>query len=328
MRGSETDKHNAGAHARKPSGDARPSLPIPAPWGGDIYTGRDAEEAARQHDEYLQALTSMHRGCAAVIDWEARAGVTPPPGPRPVHTNERAAQKAMNAYRPTLMSRLLGKVKAERRALRNNVAEGWVLDEKLFSAKEAAYEQGLRLHEEAVALARRVLAGEAAAFRQAISLADPLMPIGRLGERATFTALTPKSYAVKLFLRAEDVMPEQRVRLLASGRVAVQPFPGPDACRLLRDHVCSAGLRAARELFALLPLEDLIITAIEDTPEVNTGRESRRTLIRFRAPRSAIEALDFYELDSVEAMQKLWHRADFDGTGKLLALEPEFEETD
>ena len=308
-------------------GDIGQFLSTPAPWGGNIYTGPKAEEAARQHNEYLHAMTSMHRSCSPVANWRARATAPKPPRPLLDHTHENRAQQALDAYQPSFTARLLGKVEYEREALREDIEEAVLQDQQLFDEALQQYERDLEKHKETVNLARGVLAGDPKSFQKAISLTNPLIAIGPLGQRATFAAVTAAAYTLELLLHADDVVPEQRVRLLASGRVAVQPLPRQDNVRLLRDYVCSASLRAVRELLALLPLEEIIVTVIEDTPESSTGAPQRRTLLRFLATPDDIAGLKFHELDSVEAMLQLSHETDFEGVGELITLDLELKKT-
>lgn len=307
---------------------ARLISPIAAPWGGDIHTGELAQDAARDHDELVQALVTLHRSCGHRVDWASLAALDAPPLPAHANTHEKRAQKAYDNFRPSLISRLMGQVKHQRRALKHRIAEAWVLDDRIHAEVSARHERDLQQHEETTGLARRVLAREPSAFTQAIAAFEPLAPIGPFGERAVLTALGPAAYSVRMLVKPVEILPRDRVRQLASGRIAVAPYPRPEYCRLLRDHVCSAGLRAARELFALLPLEEIVVTVVDSSRDAATGQPRRRTLLRFGAQRTALDALDFYELDSAEAMLRLWHRADFEGSGRLAALEPEFAETD
>lgn len=326
--GDDQDDMPTGPAALAAAKVARLPPPIAAPWGGGIHTGKLARDAAVEHEELVQMLVSVHRTCADPLDWSLVAALAPPLPPRHPNKNEKLAQQAYDSYRPSLPARLFGRVRHERRALKNRIAEGWVLDDKLATERNARHEAELALHAETTGLALRVLAREPAAYAQALEQYQPLAATGVFGQRAVMTAMTTRSHAVRLLVKPFDVLPRDRVRQLASGRIAVEPYPQPDHVRLLREHVCSAGLRVAREMFALLPLEEVIVTVVDDTPDAASGEARRRTMLRFGASRADIDAFDFYEVDSVEAMMRLWHRADFEGSGRLAALQPEFAETD
>jgi hypothetical protein len=328
MRRQETQGRASGAEAagRKPQPAGQP--PIAAPWGGDIHTGEEAQNAVREHEEYVQTLTSMHRSCRQTVDWQERVHAPAPVEPLHLNTHEIIAQQKLAQYQPSLLSRLMGQAGNERRALQEAVSAGWVRDEHLFAEASAQYQRDLLLHEEAIEAARRVAANDHAAMLQTVALFEPLAPIGPLGQRPAFLELAPRTWAVELTMNGTDVVPRDRARRLASGRIAIQEFPQHEYERLYRDYVCSASLRAARELLALLPLDELIVSAVDERVHPHTGEVVSRTMLTFRAPRQKMEYLNFYALDGPEAMQQFWHRADFGCTGTMTAMDPEFEETD
>jgi len=80
---------------------------------------------------------------------------------------------------------------------------------------------------------------------------------------------------------------------------------------IYQDYVCSCVLRVAREVFALLPVESLLITASADILDPRTGQTVEQPVLSAALPRAAHARLDFDRIDPSDAMENFLHRGDF-----------------
>ena len=79
---------------------------------------------------------------------------------------------------------------------------------------------------------------------------------------------------------------------------------------IYQDYVCGCVLRLAREMFALLPVDTVILTAAVDGIDTRTGHTAELPVLSVAAARPEIERLDFDHLDPSDALENFQHRGD------------------
>ena len=91
---------------------------------------------------------------------------------------------------------------------------------------------------------------------------------------------------------------------------------------LYQDYVCGCVLRVARELFALFPLETVLVTAVIDSLDARTGQAEELPVLSVAMPRRVVARLDFSRLDPSDAIENFQHRGDFKASRKSEAFQP------
>jgi hypothetical protein len=81
-------------------------------------------------------------------------------------------------------------------------------------------------------------------------------------------------------------------------------------------------LRVAREVFAMLPVETLLVTALADLLDSRTGHTAEQPVLSAAMPRTIIARLNFEHLDSSEALENFRHRGDFKASRKSGVFQP------
>lgn len=276
-----------------------------------------ASDAVREFDRYVESLISVHASCSPATNWQERAAKAPPPEPQPTHERERAARRAATSYKPSLLDRLRGCADQKRKALEDAIPAAVAADQNAFKESMKAYQQELEDHEDEVAFARKVLLRDASAMVEAIRIFEPLASIGLLGEHLSISILSSRLVQLELTIHGEEIVPKDKVKLLASGRASVKPMPKGEYHRLYQDHVCSAALRAAREILALLPVDEVLVNAVDDLVDTATGHLTRMTVLSFLAPRATLETLNFQAIDPSDAMKNFLHNMSFSATTGL-----------
>jgi hypothetical protein len=70
-------------------------------------------------------------------------------------------------------------------------------------------------------------------------------------------------------------------------------------------------LRVARELFALLPTEMVVVTATADLLKTSTGHIEAQPILSVAIPRATLESLNTDSLDSSDSMNNFVHNMKF-----------------
>ena len=83
---------------------------------------------------------------------------------------------------------------------------------------------------------------------------------------------------------------------------------------MLQDYACSVTLRLARDLFALLPVDKVIVHAVDDMVNTATGNKEELTLISVIFDRETFESLNLEGVDPSDCFSNFEHNMKFNKT--------------
>ena len=273
------------------------------------------EQARLEVETYengLEVLLSVHKEEPEKQDWIARASSLPPPAPERQKHNEYAAR---------------------RRAVVG--ATGPDSDTVLAAAQwedERVHREALDVHAAELAewgkmrdLAHGVLRGDLDAYLKAIVELSPFAELATIGSNLEFAAHSPTLMEVVLRINGRRAIPPEVKTLTSSGKLSVKAMPKGRFIEVYQDYVCACVLRVARELFALLPLKTLLVTATVEALDTNSGLGAERPFLSVVIPRAGMESLDLDHLDPSGAVMGLQHRGELTAskkTGEFGFIEP------
>jgi len=269
------------------------------------------EQARLEVETYqnqLDILLSVHKEPCQEWDWTGLAAALPPPLPgKYAHHELHARQLALVAYPPT----------GEETSAIDKARD---LDEREF--QEAMESHATEIAETAAMreLAHRVLAGESMAFLEAFAEFNPVAEISNVGSLKRF-AVEHKDLVECVFkTNAAKVIPSQVKTLTSTGKVSTKPMPRTQFHELYQDYLCGCVLRIAREVFAMLPVKMLLITAQAEMTDLLTGQNSEAPVLSVAMPREIIAAMDIESVSAADAMDRFVHRGDFRASRKAGAF--------
>lgn len=259
----------------------------------------------------LEVLVSVHKEQGEVWDWTSLAATLPPPSPQ---RNARHEQKAKQ--RATVLPA------HQREASQVLVEQSRLQDEQDFQQATQAYSEQMEEWEKLRILARRILAGENKAYTEALVELNPFAEMSDLGSAIHFTAHNTKLAECVLKVNGKQAIPAEVKMLTASGKVSIKPMPKGRFHEIYQDYVCGCVLRVTREIFALLPVNALLVTASVDLLDPRTGQMIGQPVLSVFMPRAVVAQLDFDRLDASDAMENFKHRGDFKASRKSEAFLP------
>ena len=168
----------------------------------------------------------------------------------------------------------------------------------LRSDTKQSHEEWQELHE----LSEKVLAGDLDTY---LALVDEFRPFDDLLEYGSdFEVGTddPSFLEVEFHVKSAEVMPEREYILDDNGRLKEKDLSKTAYYDMLQDYVCSAVLRVARDSFALLPIDRVIIHATDTIDDSATGRVTEETILSVSIGRSQLEGMDFSRLDPSDCL--------------------------
>jgi hypothetical protein len=263
------------------------------------------------YENQLEVLSSVHKDQGQIWDWAAVAASLPPPPPQRQSRNELRARQ--NALMLSVNERASG---AE------EIKQAQALDDQTFQQASELQGRECAEWEKLKALAVRILAGDPKAFTDALVELSPLGEISDLGSALHFTVHDAHLLECTLKANGVQAIPAEIKTLTASNKLSAKPMPKARFHELYQDYICSCILRVAREVFALLPIDTLLITASADTADPRTGQTVEQAVLSAAMTREATALLDFEHLDPSTALDNYLHRGDFKATRKTGAFAP------
>ena len=272
---------------------------------------REMERAAYEvqvYENYLDVLNSVHKDCSDNWDWEALKSANPPAEPQKENRYENSAQRLLDSYKPSFIDKLLRRAEKKRVALENKVEEGRKKDESEHKNSMKEFEQKYEEWKSLRDLSTRILAGDEQAYIEAINQADIFEEIKQLGSWVEFKTHGNELIQATVHVNSEEVIPNETKTLLKSGKLSVKKMPKTRFYGLYQDYVCGCVLRVARELFALLPIEMTIVTAVAKLLNTATGHLEDQPILSVAIPRDTINGLNFSRLDPSDSMDNFVHK--------------------
>lgn len=251
----------------------------------------------------LDVLLSIHKEQTDAWDWSENASSLPPVPPRRQSYNELKARQtlAVAATRKNADAVLENARKHDEREYQDAL--------QTYTADKAEWDKLSNL-------AHRVLLGEHDAYIEAIRDLSPFTELAAIGSSLHFTVHNARLIECVLTTSGRQAIPSEYKSLTASGKVSVKPMPKQRFIEVYQDYVCGCVLRVARELFALLPVETLVMTATAESIDPSTGHTVERPFLSVLIPRGTLAAFNFDRLDPSDSVLSLTHRGDLKASRK------------
>ena len=171
-------------------------------------------------------------------------------------------------------------------------------------------------------IAQRILAGEHRAFTETLVEFNPFADLSDFGSSIHFTVHSAKMVECALKVNGKKAVPTEVKTLTSAGKVSVKSMPKGRFHEIYRNYLCACVLRVGRELFALFPVSSVLVTAVVDSHDLETGHAHEQPVLSVAMPRTIVDQLDFSALDPSEAMEKFHHRGNFKASRKSEAFTP------
>ena len=253
-----------------------------------------------EHENYLELIRSVHKECEEPIDWKALRDAPAPfvkgqPGPA---EQETAAQLA--DQKPGFMSRLFGGAEKQQRD-----------QEAALEAAKAADAEAYTEWEESKTFAERILKGDTDAYLEAIETANPFEDFADYGSDLEFGTDQPGRMEIEFRVLSKDVVPEQSLSLTQTGKLSEKAMTKTAYFDIMQDYVCSAAIRLGRELFSVLPVDYVMVHAVDGVLDTSTGNDEEFTLLSVLFTREGFEGCNFDRIDPSDFVERFQHNMSF-----------------
>lgn len=162
--------------------------------------------------------------------------------------------------------------------------------------------------------AERVTAGDIDSYFEIIDEVKPFDDLLEFGSNFQVGTDDPSKMEVEFRIMSADVVPNVEPVLKANGDLSQKELSKTAYYDLVQDYVSSTTIRIARDTFALLPVDTVIVHAVDNILNTATGYEEETTLLSVKFTRAGLMALNMAMVDPSDALSQFEHNMKFKKT--------------
>lgn len=275
----------------------------------------NAANTVKAFEDYIEGITKIHREkTCEVLDWHKVSKETLSKPPERLSNNEEKARYRHESFKPNFINKLFKSADKKKKKLEADIDTSILEDDREYSKKLKRYEDKNERQKNRIALANRIVTQDFRAYLDVIKEYNPFSSIENLGTGARFS-VDEKGYVVAhLDVKSDDVVPNEKYSLRQSGTLSTKEMPKTEFFTLYQDYVCSCTLRVATELFAMLPLEIVVVNAQDKLLNPRTGHLEDQILLSVMFVRKTFTSLSLATVDPSDAMKNFLHNMKFKKT--------------
>jgi hypothetical protein len=259
------------------------------------------------YENHIEMIHSIHKECDDLIDWQTLQTCPPPLIKGQAGSKERAAESALLQFKPGLLDKLFKRTEKIRAMFEQQILDARKEDQEDYQSWE-----------ETVKLAKRIIEGDTVAYLQVIEELNPLDDLTEFGSGFEFyVGDDPNIMVIEFEVNSEKIVPMQVKTLTKTGKLSIKDMPKTKYFDLEQDYICSCAIRIARDVFSLLPVNQVLIHAIDDRLNSSTGIKDRVAILSVKMERQILNSLNLDEIDCSDAMNNFEHRMKFLKTSGL-----------
>jgi hypothetical protein len=262
-----------------------------------------AKHEVEMFENQVQMIKSIHKECDMEFHWQELRNSPAPFRKGEMGPSEQAARQQLAEYKPGLFGRMFGSDTKKRQELEDKIREATNEDLVEYSRWENL-----------VQTAEGVLAGDLDVYLEVVQELAPLDDLSDFGSGFEIYFNTPKIGEVDFDVHPETVIPLEEKSLTPTGKVKTKQMTKTAYFDLYQDYVCSCALRIARDMFAILPLEEVIVHAYEEQLSTRTGHQERGVILSVKIDKRTLNTLNFDRIDCSDSMQNFVHNMTFKKT--------------
>ncbi|RTE08643.1 DUF4236 domain-containing protein [Paenibacillus whitsoniae] len=261
-------------------------------------------------ENQIEMIKSIHKECDDSIQWEEISQSAPPfilgeKGPK-----EKAVIFELENFKPSFFQKLLKSDEKKRTQLKEKILQATKEDQDDYANWK-----------ELVFLANKITSGDTDEFLNVIEEMSPLDDLSDFGSGFEFIIHDPTILEVEFDVQSENVIPKESKSLTQTGKLSIKQMTKTSFYDIYQDYVCSCVLRIARDMFAILPFEQVYIHAMDTQLNTTTGHDEQVTILSVKIDRYALNKLNFETIDCSDSMQNFEHNMKFMKTAGFKPVE-------
>ncbi len=146
--------------------------------------------------------------------------------------------------------------------------------------------------------------------------------LGMYVETMDFSYTDDDSLKVDMVISVEDFIPEEYKMLTPTGKLSVKAYSKTDYYQVASQFVAGLTVKTVRNLFHLLPIEDVFINVFERKEDELSKRKENNLIISVYMKRKQMEEIKNFEVDPLELLMTFPHEVKFVTTRGFKTISP------
>lgn len=260
-----------------------------------------------EYNNLIAMLTAVHQECDDFVDWVHINSLPPPYNPPEIGPHKAQAISEYQNFTPGFFERIFKSLENNKR----KKLEQAIVQAELQDKQEYEEWQNLNI------LSSRVLQGDIDAYFQVIEEMNPLDDLLEWGSDFEFTAQDGTTLEVEFTVKTDSIVPKDTLSLTKTGKLSQKAMPKKQYYQLVQDYVCSCSIRIARDITALLPVQRVIVHAVDNVLNTVTGFNEDIVVLSAEFNRDILNELNFALINPSDALQNFPHNMKFLKTAGL-----------
>ncbi|RUO27080.1 hypothetical protein CWE09_02225 [Aliidiomarina minuta] len=282
------------------------------------------EQAAYEVEVYenkIERIQSLHKDCSETVDWHSIANSSPPVEPIKTATRATKASFKANNYTPGFFDKIFKKGERKQKTLNKAVLKAQSEDQQEYEDKLREWKSETADWKESADLAKLLFAGDQESKINVIKELNPFSETSRMGSDISFKVHANSIVEAEIHVHGEDIVPSETKSLLKSGKLSVKNMPKGMFYGIYQDYVCSCTLRVANELFSILPENMVIVTAVDELLNTESGHKEKLPILSVAIARKTLLSLKIRYIDPSDSMSNFIHNMSFKKTKGFESVE-------
>ena len=238
-------------------------------------------------ENLLDEITSMHINCNEKINWNTLSQIKEPFEDENNGPKKQKAEEEFENYEPNFLEKtfkFLGKTKKK----------------KLYEKIGLAQEEDRKTFEEYMKIKKfsnNILEGDIDSYFQLI---DDLRPFNKLinyGSKIEFGTNHKDSIEIEFNANSKMVVPTIMYVEDNNGKLVKQKSDVASYYDNVQDYVCSATIMIAKKVMNLLPVDKVVVHAVDNVKEYKTGTYKDITILSVVFDRATLEKLNLKSME-------------------------------
>lgn len=273
-----------------------------------------------EYENYIERVQSIHKESSQPINWTKILNEKIPKKPI---LNDKKVKYLMNEYenfKGSFFQRLFKTVEQNKEKLKLEIEEIKKTSNLKYKKDLKDYDLLVEELKDRKENAKKIIDKDEDSVLEFLKEVEPFSEIDNLGSQLRLFFEKGK-LNIDLNVHSKEIIPLEIKSLLKSGKLSIKKMPKGQYYEIYQDYVCSAVLRVAREIFSLLPINEVIITAEDELLDTKTGHKVLKPILSIFIVRKTFENLNLDLIDPSDSMENFLFNMNFKKTTGFYPIE-------
>lgn len=262
---------------------------------------KGAKNAIKEYEYLMFIVKNIYKFSNDIIEWNEVRRIPEPFNINELGPNALIEQSLIDAYEPSLVEKAFkSKMDKKKEHFKLKLREAMQKDEYIYNAWR-----------ELIDLAEDILKGSISSYFKAIKIINPFEDLLELGIDFEFGADNSDVMHVEYVIDSRKIIPYYKLTSSKMGVLNKSNFSREEYNNLVKDYISGCAVRIARELFALIPIKEVIVHIVDHKFNTDSRINEKLTVFSADIKRELIENLDIDKLTPFDILENSKYSINF-----------------